>query len=405
MKVGYVLDRFPSPYQTFVLEEMLALEARGIELCVFSLGPPGQPVHEAVGRLQAPVVYVPSVRRPCVHLRRQLRLAAGCLPVWLGTLRVALLPPSRLAVASWLRGAWLGPEARALGAEHLHAHFASGANLAALVAARLMGVPFSFTIHAVDLYARPVRLCQTLKAASFAVTISEYNRRHVASLCGQALAWRIHIVRAGIDTAPLAELARAPGPVPLILSVGRLVEKKGHRYLIEAAGLLRDQGIDCRTLIVGDGPLRAELAALVEQLGLGDRLTLEPPVTQERLRELYATADVFALPCVIAADGDRDGIPVSLMEAMAAGLPVVSTPISGIPELVDDAVGCLVTPNDPLDLARALANLLADPAKRLALGEAARERVRQQFDVARSAEQLERLFRGQGRDETGGMGK
>ncbi len=181
--------------------------------------------------------------------------------------------------------------------------------------------------------------------------------------------------------------------MPTLLSVGRLVEKKGHRYLVEAVALLRQRGIAARAVMVGDGPERPALVDLIARHQLQDTVHLHPPVTQTELRALLPEADLFVLPCVVAADGDRDGIPVSLMEAMAAGLPVVSTTVSGIPELVDETTGVLVPPRDAPALAAALAALLDDPERRQRLGANGPLVVRERFDIAHSARQLAELFR------------
>ncbi len=394
MRIGYVLDRFPSPYQTFVLQELLALEERGLTLHVFSLGPAGHPVHEDVARLRASVTYLPPLGNTKVYAGLALAaLAQGPWPFG-STLRLALLARRRLALAGWLRGLAIAPASRQLGIAHLHAHFASGANVAAMVAARLSGVSFSFTTHAADLYARPMLLCETLERSSFAVTISEYNRQHIAATCGQGLAAKVRLVRAGIDPVPWAGLGHRDHEPPLVLSVGRLVPKKGHADVISAAAILRDRGVSFVLRIVGNGPERPALEAAIAQQGLAERVSILPPLTQAQLRELYGCCALVVLACRVAPDGDRDGIPVSLMEALAAGLPVVSTSVSGIPELVDEQVGILVPPGSASQLAAAIAELLADADRRKAMGRAGAARIRESFSVEKSAEQLMQLFRG-----------
>lgn len=406
MTIGYVLDRFPSLHQTFVLHELLALQELGVSLAVFSLKPAAGLAHEEVGQLRVPVVCAPP-------LSRVDRVAAAVLrslvthPVrWGRSAAEAAAARQRVVGTNWLRAQYLAPAAASLSVQHLHAHFASGANVAAMHMAARNGISFSFTTHAVDLYARPVQLCQTLQRAAFGVTISEYNRRFLAETCGPELAERVAVVRAGIDPArfggaPLPQVGEvgATGEgtpaddVPCLLSVGRLVEKKGHRTLVEAMAILRDRGIAARAVIVGDGPERPALADLIDRHQLVDAVELRPSITQTELVALLPSADLFVLPCVIAADGDRDGIPVSLMEAMAAGLPVVSTTVSGIPELVDESAGVLVPPRDAAALAAALAELATQPERRRRLGEGGRRIVRQRFDVARSALQMAELFR------------
>jgi glycosyltransferase involved in cell wall biosynthesis len=393
--IGYVLDRFPSLHQTFVLNEMLALEARGLELAVFSLLPASGLVHEDVARLRGPVIYAPRPTDLAALAYGKLDALRHQPRGFFGTLGTAAGAPHRASAAAWLRAVGLAPAARRLGIRHFHAHFAAGANVAAFSLARLTGTTFSFTTHAVDLYARPVQLCATLAAARFAVTSTAANLAFLADTCGPGLAAKVALVRACVDPEDFAALARSPQPTPTLLSVGRLIEKKGHRDLVAALALVRASGVPFQAWIVGDGPERPALEAAIERHDLGSAVSLLGPVTQSDLRRLYARSDLVALPSVVAADGDRDGIPVTLIEALAAGLPVVSTTISGIPELVTEEVGILVPPHDPPALAAALTSLLADPGLRRRLGAAGPARVRSHFDVAASAEAMARLFAGE----------
>lgn len=392
MRIGYVLDRFPSLHQTFVLNEMLALEARGLELAVFSLLPGSELVHADVARLKAPVTYAPPPGAKAGLARGQLDALVGGPAAWAATLRTVLAEPRRVVAASMLRSAAMAPAARDQGVTHFHAHFAAGANVAAHTLARLTGRSFSFTMHAVDLYARPVLLCETLAAASFGVTSTAYNQRYLAETCGPEAAAKVALVRACVDPAAFAAVERLPHDVPTILAVGRLIEKKGLRDLVEALAILQRRGLAFQAVLVGDGPERPVLAAAIARHGLGEQVTLHGSVTQTELRELYARSDLVALPSVVAADGDRDGIPVTLIEALAMGLPVVSTTVSGIPELITDEVGRLVPPHSPAALAEALASLLEQPELRARLGRAGPTLVRSAFDVRRSAEQMAQLF-------------
>ncbi len=392
MRVAFVLDRYPSFYQTFVLSQMVALEAQGIPLAVLSLKAPPALTQAGHTALAAPVAYAPRRHRLDLYGLALARcLAFG--PDQVAT-RGACLTGRRVVVANWLRGLALADAARALGVTHVHAHFAAGANVAAMAVAGQLGVPFSFTSHAVDLFVRPAWLCETLRAAAFHTTISHYNRRFVATRCGEALAEKTFVVRGGVDVPAFRVWQRVAHDPPCVLSVGRLIPKKGFGDLVAALALVHRQGLAFRAVIVGDGPLAAALHADIERLGLARHITLRGPVDLATMRTLYEDADVFALPCVVAADGDRDGIPASLMEAMAAGLPVVSTPVSGIPELISPEAGLLPPPHDPAALAEALVALLRDPPRRLAMGEAGRRIVAESFDVAGTAAELAALISG-----------
>jgi glycosyltransferase involved in cell wall biosynthesis len=180
---------------------------------------------------------------------------------------------------------------------------------------------------------------------------------------------------------------------PVILSVGRLIEKKGFIDLVEAAEILRRCGRSFRVEIIGEGPLRKQIHATVKQFGLEERVKLLGPLPLELVRFAYMRCAIFALPCVIGAGGDRDGIPTVLQEAMASGIPVVSTPVSGIPELIEsERDGLLVPPNDPVMLAEALDRLLSDPDLGNRLGVAATAKMKDRFSIDRSCSQLMALF-------------
>jgi glycosyltransferase involved in cell wall biosynthesis len=393
MRIGYVLDRFPSINQTFVLREMLELERLGFDLIVFSLKRPPTFTHRETQQLHAPVIYCPDGQDFGKYARA---LSLTFLESPAHTLRSAAQvfgAHRRAALSNWARAQVLQSMIRAAGVSHLHAHFASGANVVAMFAGAALQIPFSFTVHAVDLFSRPLMLAESLRRASFTVTISHYNRTYIANQYGAEAAQRLHVVRAGIDTTEFSTLPRAASAPPRILAVGRLVEKKGYRYLIEALAVLQKAGYLFECMIVGDGPDRDRLSELIHQLGLTGAVHLLGAKTQDDIKELYSTSTAFALPCVQAQDGDLDGIPVSLMEAMAARLPVVSTSVSGIPELVTHKQeGLLVAPKDVDGLASALAQLLEDASLREQLGAAGCRKVQREFDVRQSATLLGELF-------------
>jgi glycosyltransferase involved in cell wall biosynthesis len=241
----------------------------------------------------------------------------------------------------------------------------------------------------------PGDLLQTkMRRAKFVVTCVKANQSHLASL--GAPETPIYTIYHGLDTrrfAPRANTAEEPS-TPMLLSVGRLVEKKGFPFLIEACRLLKDRGYRFQCQIIGGaGPCERQIASLIHELELGDTVTLRPAVTQEELRVIYQQATLFTLPCQIVENDDRDGIPNVLVEAMAVGLPVVSTNISGIPELIERGVSGLLAPQkDARALADAIAELLDSPTLRRKLGAAAREKVCQLFNAESNILELHRLF-------------
>jgi glycosyltransferase involved in cell wall biosynthesis len=258
----------------------------------------------------------------------------------------------------------------------------------------LTGLSYSFTAHAKDIYTtRPVRIAERMREARFVVTCTHYNHQYLVSLVDSQTAQRIWCIPHGVDLRRFHPGPPARSQLPLILAVGRLVEKKGLTYLVEACALLQRQGVSFQCWIVGSGPLRDPLREQIKTLGLENTVELHGFRTQEELVESYRQATVCALPCIVLENGDRDGIPNVLVEAMAMGLPVVSTSISGIPELVEhERTGVLVPPRDPPALAAALARLLADPHQCQQLGSAASLSVTERFDLARNVERLHALF-------------
>jgi glycosyltransferase involved in cell wall biosynthesis len=289
--------------------------------------------------------------------------------------------------------------ARARGITHLHAHFGSDATTVALLAARIMGGTFSFTAHARDIYHTYVSpgvdaemRRAKLRAAAFTVTVSDYNARHLMALCPEA-AGRIVRLYNGIDLGTFRCISPERQRPGRLLAVGRLVEKKGFATLIDAAALLRDRGTAFDLEIVGSGPLEAELAAQIDRLRLAGHVALAGALRQEHLIERMEQAALAVLACTVTESGDRDGLPTVLLEAMARGLPVVTTTVSGGPEIVvPDVTGKLCPPDDPAALAHAIGAVLADRDHALLMGAAGRARAQQLFDLGRNTAILRRLL-------------
>jgi glycosyltransferase involved in cell wall biosynthesis len=404
--IGYMLKRYPRLSETFILDEMRALERLGTQLHVFSLMRPEEALsHPAVLELQAPVTYFPetwAAKIPAVakaHARMALTaplryLHAAGLAFWWSML-------SRRPFSVWkqfLRSGYMAVACRQQQIQHLHAHFANAPAIVARLVSVMCNIPYSFTTHAKDLYLTPKKvLRRRIDSASFVLTCTRHNLEYLQSFLPQQDWHKIHLVYHGIDLAAFpfptgnAKAATSAGgseqvipivlSVPLILSVGRLVPKKGLNDLISACQLLKARGVKYRCAIVGEGPLRGELESQISKLGLEGTVTLLGAMAHDRLVALYGQASVFALSPQVMADGDRDGIPNVLAEAMAAGLPVVSTRVSGIPELVEDGrTGLLVGPKDPAALADAVERLLRDPKQGQSLAVAARRKMEDSFE-------------------------
>jgi glycosyltransferase involved in cell wall biosynthesis len=394
--VGYVLRKFPVLSETFILNEILSLEDRGVPIHIFALAPSRDPkFHEGVTRLRAPIVYIPG---PADHasLLRYVRAAAARHPQSFRRELLAVLARGRPKLLwRFLQAAYVAERAARVRVDRLHAHFANRSTTVARLASRISGIPYSFTAHAFDIYRTDVSpriLRRKIDDANFVITISESNQdllEKVAEERGD----KIRLLHNGIDLS-----AFTPAPIPerpsfSILCVARLVEKKGLPYLIEACGRLRDRGLDFRCRIIGRGNLRPRLAAMIAERQLEDRVSLRGAVRQGEVPDLYRSADVFVLPAIVASDGNREGLPVSIVEALACGLPVVSTPVSGISEVVHhDHNGLLVPERNPSELAEALERLITDRPLYDRLRDNARQSVTGRFDIRRTSRSLQELF-------------
>jgi len=397
--IAYLVKAWPRLSETFILNEIVSLERRGVPIRIFSTKEPDTgPAHSEIARVRAEVTYL-ALRRhwkqaAAANLRGLARQPGRYLHVLFEVTERAIRQRRFAALKHFFKAAYLADILRYKPADHLHAHFASAPTMVAMFTHQLCGIPYSFTAHAKDIYIAPPAVCK-LERARAVVTCTQYNRRFLMDQFGPLCDGKVHCIYHGLDTSRFRFRlsGKADSGKPLILSVARLVEKKGLADLITAAAMLRDRGRSFRLEIVGDGPLRHTLEAQVEQLGLGDRVALPGAQSHDLVRRAYQRAAVFALPCVIASNGDRDGIPNVLLEAMASGVPVVSTPVSGIPELIESGVdGLLVPPKSPPRLAETLDRLLASRGLRERLACAARTKIESSFSLETSAERLLAVF-------------
>jgi len=401
--IAYVVKMFPRFSETFVLAEILELERRGRAIEIVSLRKPDDGCfHGELARLRARVRYLPEhVRcKPARFLAAHGRQAWRSPWAYARALGLALryLPSSW---AAFLRAPLVVEAARSGRATHLHAHFASLPAATALFASILSGLPFSFTAHAKDIYhrSRSRRLLRLLlRRARCAVTVSDANVRALEALRGEPREpGRIVRIYNGVDLAAFRPPVRRPREAaPLLVAVGRLVEKKGFDLLVEACAILRQKKIAFRCSIVGKGPLEPSLRAAIRTARLEEVVRLEGPLPRQEIAELLRRASILVVPSLVGRDGNREGLPTVIPEAMASGLPVVASSVTGIPEAVADGVtGLLVEPGDAPALARALETLLGDERLREEMGRAARARAERLFDVERQVSQLEEILFGQ----------
>jgi glycosyltransferase involved in cell wall biosynthesis len=390
-RIGYVLKRYPRYSETFVVNEILAHEAAGLEIEIFALRPPCDSHFQSIiARVRAPVHYLPTAGLKAVGFWHALEKAGEVFPnIWpaLGAARGHDVGEVHQAVR-------LARKAREKGIRHLHAHFATSATSVARLAAGFAGLPYTFTAHAKDIFheeVRPEDLRRKLSDAAGVVTVSDYNLNHLRGRYGPAAA-RVQRIYNGLDLGVFpftAPEVRAPE----IVSVGRLVEKKGFAHLIDACAILAARGRPFACRIIGTGDLEAELRAQIARLGLDGRVQLTGPRPQEDVIEHVTNAAVFAAPCVIGSDNNRDGLPTVLLESMALGTPCVSTDVTGIPEVLHhDETGLMVAQRDPSALADAIERLLSDPGERVRLASRARRLIETEFDIHRNAARMRRLF-------------
>jgi glycosyltransferase involved in cell wall biosynthesis len=402
MKIVYVLGAFPSLTTTFVDREILETQRRGIELVLVSMRKlaPFDMSAEIARLAEATKYLLPAPWFGC--LRAHLRFALVRPRAYLTAL-VYLLTRWHPNLSAWIRtlfyflvGVWAAELLRGEAVDHIHAHFANRATTVAMVASRLLGVPYSVFAHAYDIYVSPVMLPEKMAGAKFVATCTAYNKAYLESMDGGRFGDEVHLVYHGLDLSRFMPLRRLSdnGQRPLLFSVGQLKEKKGFPYLIRACRLLKDWGYDFRCEVVGEGPERPELEALITELNLDDTVVLCGALPHSEVVDKHAQATIFALACVPAEDGDRDGIPNVLLEAMALRVPVVSTQFSGVPEAVENGVtGLLVPPRDAGVLAEALARLLDDPDLREGLGREGRKRVEERFNIHNNIGRLIELFK------------
>jgi colanic acid/amylovoran biosynthesis glycosyltransferase len=396
LTVAYVLKMYPRFSETFVLSELLELERQGLHLRVFSLKKPDDGVfHADLAQLRAKVTYLPdsAILEPGPFFETHRGLFGADSTRYLSALATALKRRRMASLKHFLQAGYIAPFIRREGISHVHAHFATGATSVALHLHRLTGVGYSFTAHAKDIFRDAVdcdELATKLRCARFAVTVSEYNRRHLQRLAGGGRVVRIYN---GLDLDRFSPNGGAREDPPLVLGVGRLVEKKGFADLVRACGLLRQDGVRLRCRIVGKGELEGELRSLVQELGLTDIVELAGTAPRDELVALYPRASALVAPCLVGSDGNRDGLPTVLAEAMALGVPVVATDVTGIPELVENGrTGLLVPQRRPEALAASIRRVLEDQAGAECLVRAARERVEREFDLRSTIAELRGLF-------------
>lgn len=389
-EVAYLFERFPSFGQTFCYREVAELARQGVKVHVYSIRRPvNEPEQDWDKQVVDRVHYLPDEKALVTEVEEALRKRAVSNEV-------------RDAIERWGRqtdflrlyqAIHVGRRMREQGLDHLHAHFAGMAARTAFWIREFFDIPYSFTAHANDIFAPRdfvVSLRKLMESAAAIVTVSDYAAGDLRKRFPKSAA-KIHRIYNGVDLARFHPTDFGSG-TPSIVSIGRLIEKKGFSDLISACALLTSRrAFVCE--IIGEGPLEETLQAQIASAGLQNCVRLAGPQSQEQVALRLAHATIFVLPCTREADGGMDNLPTVIMEAMAAGLPVISTPLAGVPEMVEQEVnGELVPERDPPAICAALERLMSDPERARRLGERGRQMAREKFSIETSAGQLLELF-------------
>ncbi len=402
LRVAYVLLRFPRLTETFVAEEIRGVQMRGVDFAIYSLLPSQEPlVHPVSQQLLPWLTYAPGFFSWPLWAA-QLYYLLKAPTKYFGLLATILKQPaphrSFLAkrVDVFLKGVWLARRLQRAPVDLVHTHFAWLSAVAGVVVNELLGIPFTVTAHAYDIYSeRNDLLGLACRRAQRILTISEVNRKAILAAVPGLEPERVKVLHCGIDLDCFQLPPARTSSKPLrIISVGSLLPKKGHEFLIRACGELQAQHVDFQCVIAGSGHLERPLAALIHELGLDGKIALAGAKPQQWIRDSLAKSDLFVLASVTADGGDRDGIPVAIMEAMAMGVPVISTRLSGIPELVRDGeTGLLAPERDPQQLAAAIVRLASDEPLRQRLAKNARDLVSSEYNITKNTDVLETVFR------------
>jgi colanic acid/amylovoran biosynthesis glycosyltransferase len=391
-EVAYLLERFPSFGQTFCYREVAELERQGVKVHVYSIRRPvDEPKQDWDEQLVRRVHYLPEENALVREVDRAVREG-----------RVS--SATREALKKWGRqsdflrlyqAVYVGLRLQENGVRRVHAHFAGMAARTAFWINQFFGIPYSFTAHANDIFAPRefvVSLAKLMADATAIVTVSEYSAEFLRGRFPEGAA-KVHRIYNGVDLSRFHPIDFGSG-IPAIVSIGRLIEKKGFGDLITACRLLKPRGRDFVCEIIGEGPLEPALQTQIARDGLEGCVKLVGPQTLSQIALRLAHATIFALPCTREEGGGMDNLPTVIMEAMAAGLPVVSTPLAGVPEMVEDHVnGILVPDHEPGALAAAIEYLIANPEQARRFGDRGREIAREKFSIETSGRALCALFR------------
>lgn len=400
MKIAYLMSRFPKVTETFVVNEIHELLRANIDVAIYPLKREKQPVVQPKAQsLMERVFYTPVINGAILkanfatlfaHPVKYLATLLRVIRCNLGSLNFLLG-----AIGYFPKAVYLAKLMKSHQVTHIHAHFVSHPTLVAYIINRLTDIPYSFTAHGSDLHKRQDMLKDKFANARFAIMISQYNQEFFYRHTQIAPSDKMHIVRCGFDNETFVSSRKAiPAGPAQIVCVASLREVKGHTYLLDAAAALRERNLDFTMHFIGDGEERETLQQKIEKLGLTKHVLLHGAKTQAEILPFLQQADVFTLASFKTKSGNREGIPVVLMEAMAMEIPIVASNVSGIPELVkDNLTGLLAEPQNGLDFAEKIIQTLTQQNETAARVANAKSLVSSEFSLQTNANKLIELFK------------
>ena len=400
MKIAYIMSRFPHLPETFILREMIELENNGLEIALYPLMCQEQTVihqeaHQWLARANCTPFFSGEVLRAfaITFIKQPLKLAR----LWLRTLLENFTSPKFLVRALTLfpKAVYFARQIQHENIEHIHAHYATHPALTAWIIHQLTGISYSMTVHAHDIFVEKAMLETKLRDAEFIVPISQFNREYLAQEAGSWVHSKSHVIHCGIfpKDYPSRQAPSWQNQPFEIITIGSLQPYKGQKYLLEACAILRNRDFPFRCRIIGGGELHTQLQQQIQSHDLGSHVELLGPLPQDEVARLLLTAHCYVQPSIITPSGKMEGIPVSLMEALACCLPVIATDLSGIPELIRPGeTGTLVPPEDPLALVNALTTVHENPEDAIRMAAAGRDLVLKDFDLNKNGKLLAELF-------------
>ena len=398
--IAVIMTHFPRIEETFILREINEMERNGQPVVVAPLVRVfPRVVHEEAKPWMKRALFTPLLDRAIIasNLRTFFRDPLRYLRILFTIVLHTIWRPSTLvrSVGLFPKAVHLAHALKPLGVQHVHAHFATHAATVAWIISSFSDLTYSFTVHGPDVFVHRLLLREKIEKAKFVRCTSTFSKAFLAGLYPLVTQGKLEVVHTGVNPDIYAEASRAAKKRTTLhlLSIASLIPSRGFPVLIDACARLIQAGFDLECNIVGDGPLRQATEQWIARHGLSGQVRLLGALPQHEVARLMGEADIFVFPSIIAVDGQMDGIPLSLMEAMAAGKPVVGSAISGIPELVRHEVnGLLVDAAYPQRMEAAIRRLIEDPGLRERLGQAGRETVQKRFDVRRTTQALVSLF-------------